>query len=115
MVHTGPIEDWYWQYIGTLKYTVLIHLVQLRCTILIADRYTGMIRFSVSSCIARYGQYVSVRQDTGTWTASYRAVPSKPESPHTRTRRCLIAPRRTRRRLVLHRENETMPRFPAGE
>ncbi|CAL9120886.1 unnamed protein product, partial [Musa textilis] len=31
-------------------------------------------RYAVSSCTARYGRYVPVRQDTGTRTALYRAV-----------------------------------------
>ncbi|RWV83418.1 hypothetical protein GW17_00054978 [Ensete ventricosum] len=34
-------------------------------------------RFAISTCIARYGGYIPVRQVTGTRTARYRAVPSK--------------------------------------
>ncbi|RWW19063.1 hypothetical protein GW17_00016911 [Ensete ventricosum] len=34
-------------------------------------------RFAILTCIARYGRYIPVRQVTGTWTARYRAVPSK--------------------------------------
>ncbi|RZS19142.1 hypothetical protein BHM03_00051474, partial [Ensete ventricosum] len=33
--------------------------------------------FAISTCTARYGRYIPVRQVTGTWTARYRAVPSK--------------------------------------
>ncbi|RWW14342.1 hypothetical protein GW17_00021890, partial [Ensete ventricosum] len=34
-------------------------------------------RFAISTCTARYGWYILVRQVTGTRTARYRAVPSK--------------------------------------
>ncbi|RWW31454.1 hypothetical protein GW17_00003913 [Ensete ventricosum] len=34
-------------------------------------------RFAISTCTARYGRYIPVRQVTDTWTARYRAVPSK--------------------------------------
>ncbi|RWW22688.1 hypothetical protein GW17_00013102 [Ensete ventricosum] len=34
-------------------------------------------RFAISTCIARYGQYILVRQVTDTRTVGYRAVPSK--------------------------------------
>ncbi|RWW33556.1 hypothetical protein GW17_00001717 [Ensete ventricosum] len=34
-------------------------------------------RFATSTCTARYGRYIPVRQVTGTRTARYRAVPSK--------------------------------------
>ncbi|RWV88946.1 hypothetical protein GW17_00048927 [Ensete ventricosum] len=34
-------------------------------------------RFAISTCTARYGRYISVRQVIGTRTARYRAVPSK--------------------------------------
>ncbi|RWV97977.1 hypothetical protein GW17_00039200 [Ensete ventricosum] len=34
-------------------------------------------RFAISTCTARYGRYIPVRQVTGTRTARYRAVPSK--------------------------------------
>ncbi|RWW54978.1 hypothetical protein BHE74_00038411, partial [Ensete ventricosum] len=34
-------------------------------------------RFVISTYTARYGRYIPVCQVTGTWTARYRAVPSK--------------------------------------
>ncbi|RZR89773.1 hypothetical protein BHM03_00017562 [Ensete ventricosum] len=34
-------------------------------------------RFEISSCIARYGRYIPVRQFTGTRTTYYRMVPPK--------------------------------------
>ncbi|RRT42058.1 hypothetical protein B296_00057374, partial [Ensete ventricosum] len=34
-------------------------------------------RFAISICIAGYGQYILVRQVTGTHTARYRVVPPK--------------------------------------
>ncbi|RRT73002.1 hypothetical protein B296_00014619 [Ensete ventricosum] len=34
-------------------------------------------RFAISTCTARYGRYIPVRQVTGTRIARYRAVPSK--------------------------------------
>ncbi|RWW64122.1 hypothetical protein BHE74_00028678 [Ensete ventricosum] len=46
--------------------------------------------FSISSCTAQYRWYVLVRQDTGTRTARYQAVLSKPESPWAGTRRRLV-------------------------
>ncbi|RWW24980.1 hypothetical protein GW17_00010706 [Ensete ventricosum] len=33
--------------------------------------------FAISTCTARYGRYISVRQVTGTWNARYRVVSSK--------------------------------------
>ncbi|RWW38217.1 hypothetical protein BHE74_00056565, partial [Ensete ventricosum] len=38
---------------------------------------TLMQKFAISTCTARYGRYIPVRQVTGTRTARYRAVPSK--------------------------------------
>ncbi|RWW27586.1 hypothetical protein GW17_00007969, partial [Ensete ventricosum] len=40
-------------------------------------RYISKPRFAISTCTARYGRYILVRQVTGTQTARYRAVPSK--------------------------------------
>ncbi|RWW01664.1 hypothetical protein GW17_00035283 [Ensete ventricosum] len=34
-------------------------------------------RFAISTCTARYGRYIPIRQVTGTWTASYQTVPPK--------------------------------------
>ncbi|RWW38242.1 hypothetical protein BHE74_00056536 [Ensete ventricosum] len=121
MVHTGPIEDWYWQYIGTLKYTVLIHLVQLRCTILIADRYTGFPFRAVSPdtgstyrsdripvrgppAIGRYRRNRSLPTQERGDASSPRAGQGAASSYIGRMRRC----------LVFQRENEASPRLPTG-
>ncbi|RZS28363.1 hypothetical protein BHM03_00061950 [Ensete ventricosum] len=72
-------------------------------------------RFSVSSCTARYGRYVSIRQDTGTRTTRYWAVLLEPESPRAGTRQRLVSPPRMRQRLVSPLGDEAPPCLLAGE
>ncbi|RWV88738.1 hypothetical protein GW17_00049154 [Ensete ventricosum] len=45
--------------------------------VIVQAKIVDSSRFAISTCTARYGRYIPVRQVTGTRTARYRAVPSK--------------------------------------